>query len=93
MSKTREQIIHSMCMTWRHDYGLINNDKTSPLDAGMADKEREILFNNMAQVFDNDIAPYMQFKRERKPRCTREEKQLKSQLGYARVGADTFRRG
>lgn len=60
--KTREQIIHSMCMTWRHDYGLINNNKTFPFEAGMADKEREVLFKSMAQVFDNDIAPYMEFK-------------------------------
>lgn len=60
--KTREQIIHSMCMTWRHDYGLINNNKTFPFDAGMADQEREVLFKSMAQVFDNDIAPYMEFK-------------------------------
>ena len=31
-------------MTWRHDYGL------------MEDKEQKSLFNRMAQIFDNDIA-------------------------------------
>lgn len=40
----REQIIENMCMTWRHDYGL------------MEEKERQSLFNSMAQIFDNDIA-------------------------------------
>jgi hypothetical protein len=93
VTKTREQIIHSMCMTWRHDYGLINNNKTFPFEAGMADREREILFSQMAQIFDNDIAPYMKLKREYRPKRTKEEKQLRSELGYARVGADTFRRG
>ena len=46
----REQIIHSMCMTFRHDYGL--------LDA----QERESLHHTMGQIFDNDIAPHMTFK-------------------------------
>lgn len=41
---TREQIVHSMCMTWRHDYGLL------------PEHERNVLFSRMAQIFDNDIA-------------------------------------
>lgn len=49
-SKTREQIVRSMCFTERHDYGLMEEDK------------RKFLYNQMAQIFDNDIAPYMEFK-------------------------------
>lgn len=49
-SRTREQIISSMCFTKRHDYGL------------MTEEERRFLYNQMAQIFDNDIAPYMEFK-------------------------------
>lgn len=62
--KTREHIIESMCMTWRHDYGL---DKDG-LDTGMTNEERETLLSRMGQIFDNDIAPYMDFRKE--PRKT-----------------------
>lgn len=62
---TREQIINNMCMTFRHDYTLLINeyDKIEmPLISGMTESERKALWNNMAQIFDNDIAPYMEFK-------------------------------
>ena len=54
--RTRDQIIRSMCLTWRHDYGL------------MADDERDALRLKMTQLFDNDIAPHMEFRKE--PRRT-----------------------
>jgi hypothetical protein len=54
---TREQIITSMCYTYRHDYGLDRKD-TDPLwIAGMTQTERQNLWNTMAQIFDNDIEP------------------------------------
>lgn len=59
--KTREQIVTSMCFTWRHDYGL-NKHEDEPLSSGMTPEERSFLWKQMAQVFDNDIAPYMTFK-------------------------------
>jgi len=46
----REQIIHSMCMTYRHDYGLLSAT------------ERSSIHKTMSQIFDNDIAPNMSFK-------------------------------
>ena len=63
----REQIIHSMCMTYRHDYGLVKHEDPGGYDfpgitAGMTEKERKALWNTMAQIFDNDIAPHMMFK-------------------------------
>jgi hypothetical protein len=64
--KTREDIIHSMCMTYRHDYGLerasYGEFTPYPFPAGMTRQEREALHRQMAQIFDNDIAPYMEFK-------------------------------
>lgn len=65
---TREEIITNMCFTWRHDYGLVKDwpDESSyaaKLTAGMTQQEREFLYNQMAQLFDNDIAPYMEFKK------------------------------
>ncbi len=63
--KTREQIIESMCYTYRHDFGL---DRTDPgngfITSGMTDDERRLLRAVMAQIFDNDIAPHMEFKKQ-----------------------------
>ena len=64
MSKSREDIITSMCYTYRHDYGLIREAKISPTDGGMTPSQRELLWRQMAQLFDNDISPYMDFKKE-----------------------------
>ena len=54
-----------MCYTMRHDYGLnrdLGNGFIDELAAGMTDTERAALWRQMSQVFDNDIAPYMEFK-------------------------------
>ncbi len=63
--KTAGEIITSMCYTWRHDYGLIKQtgDTTDVISSGMYPEEREALWNAMAQIFDKDIAPYMEFKK------------------------------
>jgi len=64
--KTREQIITSMCYTYRHDYGLTKHSDPGgynfPLESGMTPEEQEALWRQMAQIFDNDIAPYMEIK-------------------------------
>ncbi len=65
--KTREEIITSMCYTMRHDYGLDKSIGTGFADiisSGMTKDERQALWNQMAQIFDNDINPYMEFKTE-----------------------------
>lgn len=54
---TREQIITSMCYTYRHDYGLDREDTDPTWVAGMTQPERQSLWNTMAQIFDNDIKP------------------------------------
>jgi hypothetical protein len=61
--KTRDEIITSMCYTYRHDYGLNRSDDDLPWVAGMTDSERKSLWRTMAQIFDNDIAPYMEFRK------------------------------
>lgn len=59
---TREQIINNMCMTFRHDYGLeiSEDDRMYTLMSGMTKLERESLYQSMAQIFDNDIAPILE---------------------------------
>lgn len=63
MTATRDSIIHSMCLTYRHDYGL-DKDPNDVIDSGMTTGERQALWNQMAQIFDNDIAPHMEFKKQ-----------------------------
>lgn len=60
--KTREEIINNMCMTFRHDYGLriSEDDRMYTLMSGMTEREAQALYNNMAQIFDNDIAPLIE---------------------------------
>ena len=68
--RTREQVITGMCYTWRHDYGLVKDpeykhhasDFIDAISAGMYHWEREQLWKQMAQIFDNDIAPHMEFR-------------------------------
>jgi hypothetical protein len=61
--RNRKDIITSMCYTMRHDYGLSRPvDSPFPLTSGLTDQEREALWNQMAQMFDNNIAPYMEFR-------------------------------
>ena len=62
--KTREQIITGMCMTYRHDYGLDKHPDDADFVAGMTGSQRKVLWNQMAQIFDNDIWPHMQFRDE-----------------------------
>ena len=61
---TREEIINNMCYTYRHDYGITisEDDKMYTLSSGVTELERKGIWNTMAQIFDNDIAPYMEFK-------------------------------
>lgn len=63
--KDRENMITNMCYTYRHDYGIIKEEGSGfahGLSSGMTADERKHLWNTMAQIFDNDIAPYMEFK-------------------------------
>lgn len=64
--KTRDDIILMMCYTCRHDYGLAKDKDPAgysfPYMAGMTDDERQQLWREMSQLFDNCIQPYMEFK-------------------------------
>jgi hypothetical protein len=63
--KTRDQIITAMCYTYRHDYGLERQEHDGPgglITAGTTETERRWIRAVMEQIFDNDIAPHMEFK-------------------------------
>jgi hypothetical protein len=69
--KTREEIITSMCYTYRHDYGLVKEADPGgyifPLESGMTQSERTALWNTMAQIFDNDIKPILEYYEKANP--------------------------
>lgn len=58
--KTREQLIESMCYTYRHDFGLDKTNTADFISSGMTEQERVWLRAVMAQIFDNDIAPELE---------------------------------
>ena len=41
---------------------ISEDDKMYTLNSGVTELERKGIWNTMAQIFDNDIAPYMEFK-------------------------------
>jgi hypothetical protein len=84
-----------MCYTWRHDFGL-PADPDFP-GMGMTESDREFLWRQMAQIFDNDIAPNMELKREHrkaiKQQAREEKRAQRAASNYSRVGADAMIRG
>ena len=55
--KTRDEIIHSMCMTYRHDYGLRKQYSDPPWTAGMTENDAKMLYKTMEQIYTNNIEP------------------------------------
>lgn len=55
--KSKEEIVHNMCLTYRHDYGLRKQDNDPPWTAGMTEYDAKMLYKTMEQIYDNDIAP------------------------------------
>jgi hypothetical protein len=51
-----------MCISYRHDYGLDRLPTDPPWIAGMTAEERKGLWDTMAQIYDNNIAPNMDLK-------------------------------
>lgn len=59
--KTKEEIIHDMCMTYRHDYGLRKLDTDPPWTAGMTEQDAKMLYKTMEQIYTNDIEPILEY--------------------------------
>lgn len=58
--KSKAEIIHDMCMTYRHDYGLDRDPSDPPWLAGMTPDERKGLYNTMEKIYDHHIAPIVE---------------------------------
>ena len=57
--KTPAEIIHSMCMTYRHDYGLRKEDGDPSWTSGMTEQDAKMLYKTMEQIYNNDIEPLL----------------------------------
>lgn len=55
--KNKEEIIHDMCMTYRHDYGLRKTDSEPPWTSGMTEQDAKMLYKVMEQIYNNNIEP------------------------------------
>lgn len=86
MKKSREEIINSMCLTWDHAFLAPEQVILTNVKFGLTPEEKQNLWNRMAQLFDNDIAPHMRFKKDK-------DRDLTKDHGYARIGYDAMRRG
>lgn len=56
----KEEIIHDMCMTYRHDYGLRKGDNDPPWTSGMTEDDARMLYKTMEQIYNNNIEPLLQ---------------------------------
>jgi hypothetical protein len=57
--KTKSEIIHDMCLSYRHDYGLRKDPDQPNWTAGMTEKDAEMLYKTMEQIYTNDIEPHL----------------------------------
>ena len=48
-----------MCMTYRHDYGLLKTKSDPPWTAGMTEEDAKMLYKTMEQIYNNDIEPIL----------------------------------
>ena len=58
--KTKEEIITSMCYTYRHDFGLLKLDNEPSWTIGMTTKDAEMLYKTMEQIYNNNIEPILE---------------------------------
>jgi hypothetical protein len=57
--RTKEEIINSMCLTYRHDYGLRKAETDPTWHAGMTEQDAKLLYIRMEQIYNNNIEPLL----------------------------------
>ena len=58
--KTKEEIINSMCLSYRHDYGLRKEPGEPNWTAGMTEQDAKMLYKTMEQIYNNNIEPIIE---------------------------------
>lgn len=55
----KEQIIHDMCLSYRHDFGLRKESTDPSWTAGMTEEDAKMLYKTMEQIYNNNIEPLL----------------------------------
>lgn len=55
MEQTKEEVIHMMCLEYRHDFGLRKPDNSNPLESGMTERDAKILYSVMEFIYNEII--------------------------------------
>lgn len=62
MAMTDEEIIHNLCMTYRHDYGLRKQPGEPSWTAGMTEEDAKMLYKVMEQLYTSCFKPLIEEK-------------------------------
>ena len=82
MMKTKEQTIHDMCLTMRHDYGLEQLPEDRMFGAGMTKTARMFLYDQMSQLYNHHILPLQQIIDNTFPNSCLKESSKKLKITY-----------
>jgi hypothetical protein len=64
--KSKEEVIYSMCLTYRPDYEIRKNIDDPPWILGMTETEAKMLYKVMEALYNDDIEPLLKRKLNRK---------------------------
>lgn len=59
LTKSKEEIIHDMCMSYRHDYGLRKLPGDPSWTAGMTEEDAIMLYKTMESIYNHNIEPLL----------------------------------
>lgn len=57
--KSKEEVIHSMCITYRPDYGIRKKPTDPSWLIGMTEQEAKMLYKVMESLYNDDIEPLL----------------------------------
>jgi hypothetical protein len=60
MAMTDEEIIHNLCMTYRHDYDLRKEPGEPSWTAGMTEADAKMLYKVMEQLYNSCLKPLIE---------------------------------
>jgi hypothetical protein len=55
MTPSKEEVIHMMCLEYRHDFGLRKEDDSNPLQSGMTERDAKVLYSVMEFIYNKII--------------------------------------
>ena len=55
MTMTKEEVIHMMCLEYRHDFGLRKQPTDPSWEAGMTERDAKILYSVMEFIYNEII--------------------------------------